>query len=101
MKMKLGLTALTILALGFATIPLSSQENASNPLAAVNNTDLRAQYFELGGSDLVDLYADGAYMIIPQLKFKYELHYSFTDVTGLWQNGFESLHLKTIYFPIQ
>ncbi len=26
------------------------EENASNPLAAVTNTDLRAKYFDLGGS---------------------------------------------------
>jgi hypothetical protein len=100
-KMKLGFIALTMLAVGLAAVPLSSQENASNPLAAVNNTDLRVQYFDLGGSDLVELWVDGAYMIIPQLKFKYELHYSITDVTGSWQNGFESLRLKPIWFPTQ
>lgn len=33
--------------------------NASNPLAAVSNTDLRAQYFDLGGSDLTDYFVDG------------------------------------------
>lgn len=30
------------------------EENASNPLASVNNTDLKYQYFDLGGSDRND-----------------------------------------------
>ena len=51
-------------------------ENASNPLAAVNNTDVRLQYFDLGGSDRWDFWAaDGAYMLTPKLKLKYELHF--------------------------
>jgi hypothetical protein len=79
----------------------SSSENASNPLAAVNNTDLRFQYFDLDGSDRQDLWADGAYMLTPKLKLKYELHYWDTNVTGSSENGFESFHLKPIYFPTQ
>jgi hypothetical protein len=75
------------------------QENASNPLAAVNNTDLRYQYFDLDGPDRKDLWVDGAYMLDPKLKLKYELHYWDTDVTGSSENGFETLHLKAIYFP--
>ena len=74
-------------------------ENASNPLAAVNNTDLRWQHFDLGGSDRNDFYADGSYMLTPNFKFKYELHYWDTDVTGSSENDWESLHLKPIYFP--
>ena len=54
---------------------VSGQENASNPLAAVSNTDLRFQYIDLGGSHLKDLWVDGAYMVAPKLKVKYELHY--------------------------
>lgn len=76
-------------------------ENASNPLAAVNNTDIRLQYFDLGESaDRYDFWvADGAYMLTPKLKLKYELHYWSTDVTGSRESAVESLHLKPIYFP--
>ncbi len=78
------------------------EENASNPLAAVNNTDVRLQYFDLGESDFErwDFWvADGAYMLTPKLKLKYELHYWKTDVTGSDESELESLHLKPIYFP--
>ena len=38
-------------------------ENASNPLAAVNNTDIRWQHFDLGdGQSLDDISVDGAFM---------------------------------------
>ena len=75
------------------------EENASNPLAAVTNTDLRAKYFDLGGSIRRDYYVDGSVMASPDLKIKYELHYWNTDVTGSGENDWESLHLKPIYFP--
>ena len=74
-------------------------ENASNPLAAVNNTDLRVQYFDLDDSDRTDYWVDGAYMLIPALKLKYEIHYWNTDVTGSQESDWKSLHLKPIYFP--
>jgi len=73
--------------------------NASNPLAAISNTDLRVQYLDLGGSDLTDYFVDGAYMMTPKLKLKYELHYWNTDVTGTSESDFETFHLKPIYFP--
>jgi hypothetical protein len=58
-------------------------ENASNPLAAVSNVDMRLQYFDLGESaDRRDYWGEGAYMLTPKLKLKYELHYWDTDVTG-------------------
>ena len=76
-------------------------ENASNPLAAVDNTDLRIQYFDLDGPERRDYWVDGAYMLTPKLKFKYELHYWDTDITGDDENGFERLILKPIYFPTQ
>lgn len=76
-------------------------ENASNPLAAVNNTDLRVQYFDLDGPERTEYWADGAYMLTPELKLKYELHYWDTDVTGTSESDFEALHLKPIYFPTQ
>ena len=47
-------------------------ENASNPLAAVNNTDIRWQYFDFdGGADVNDFYLDGAVMLNSKLKLKY------------------------------
>jgi hypothetical protein len=78
-----------------------AEENASNPLAVVNNTDIRLQYFDLGGSaERWDFWVvDGAYMLTPKLKLKYELHYWDTDVTGSRESDWESLHLKPIYFP--
>ena len=79
-----------------------AEENASNPLAAVNNTDLRYQFIDLGGSaDKQDAFIDGSYMIRPTLKLKYELHYNSTDVTGSRKDGFEKINLKAILFPYQ
>ena len=74
-------------------------DNASNPLASVSNTDLRYQYFDLDGSDRGDYWVDGAYMLNPKWKLKYELHYWDTDVTGSSESDFETFHLKPIYFP--
>ena len=96
------LTLLTAVFIALSGVSLSySAENASNPLAAVNNTDVRAQYFDLvDGSERYDFWvADGAYMLTPKLKLKYELHYWDTDVTGSSESDWESLHLKPIYFP--
>jgi hypothetical protein len=73
-------------------------ENASNPLAAVDNTDIRYQYFDLDGPERKDLWLDGSYMLSPKLKLKYELHYWDTDVTGSSESDWESFHLKPIYF---
>ena len=79
------------------------EENASNPLAAVNNTDLRWQYLDLAsdGGHQNDYFIDGAYMLQPKLKLKYELHYWDTNASGSSQNDWESAHLKLIYFPAQ
>ncbi len=74
-------------------------KNASSPLAAVNNTDMRAKYFDLDGPERYDIYMDSAYMVTPKLKLKYDLHYWDTDVTGSSKSDWESLHLKPIYFP--
>lgn len=77
-------------------------ENASNPLAAVNNTDLRYQFFDLeGDADRQDAFIDGAYMLRPDLKLKYELHYNSTDVTGSRETDFEKANIKAIFFPAQ
>jgi len=75
------------------------EENASNPLAAVNNTDARWQYYDLDGPERNEFFLDGAYMLTPKLKLKYELRYWDTDVTGSDQSDWETLHLKPIYFP--
>ena len=76
-------------------------ENASNPLAAVNNTDVRWQYFDLDGSEINDFYLDGAVMLNPKLKIKYELHYWESDLSGSSENDWESFHIKPIFFPKQ
>jgi hypothetical protein len=78
-------------------------ENASNPLAAVNNTDLRWQYSDLTTNEahLNDYFIDGAVMLSPKLKFKYELHYWDTNVSGSSQSDWESALVKLIYFPRQ
>lgn len=89
-------------ALLLAGMAAKAEENASNPLAAVNNTDIRYQYFDLdGGADRQDAFIDGAYMLRPDLKLKYELHYNSTNVTGTRFNGFEKANFKLIYFPSQ
>ena len=79
----------------------AAEENASNPLAVVNNVDLRWQYTSADLGDTHDVFIDGAYMVLPVLKVKYELHYKFTDVTGSDENDFEELVIKPIYFPFQ
>jgi hypothetical protein len=98
-----------LLAVGIATALLGTQvaaqegdgeENASNPLASVNNTDVKYQYFDLGGSDRNDFFLDGSYMLQPKLKLKYELHYWETDVTGRDESEFERAIIKPIYFPV-
>lgn len=79
-----------------------AEENASNPLAAVNNTDFRYQFFDLGGgADQQDAFIDGAYMIRPDFKFKYEMHYQSSDASGTRTSEFSRVNLKGIYFPSQ
>ena len=78
-------------------------ENASNPLAAVSSTDLRLQYLDLtdDGLHLNDYFVDGAVMLNPKLKLKYELHYWDTNLSGSSEQGLESALVKLIYFPRQ
>lgn len=76
-------------------------ENASNPLAAVNNVDLRYQYFDLDGPERHEFSLDGAHMVTPKLKLRYELHYWSTDVTGSSENDWSSLVIKPIWLPIE
>jgi len=75
-----------------------SGENASNPLAAVSNTDVRVKYFDLDQGSRWDYYIDGATMLTPKTKLKYELHYWDTDVTGRDERDWESASLKLIHF---
>lgn len=79
----------------------SGEENASNPLASVNNTDFRWQGFSSAAGRRNDYYIDGSYMITPKLKLKYELHYNDNDFTGKTQSGFEKVGVKAIAFPSQ
>ena len=77
-------------------------DNASNPLAAVNSTDIRLQHLDLvDGAYLIDAWLDGAYMLNPKVKLKYELHHWTSDATGTRISNFESFHLKGIWFPTQ
>lgn len=85
----------------FASTNAYSEENASNPLASVNNVDTRWQYTSADPGDRHDIYIDGAHMIMPTLKLKYELHYNYTDITGSDENDFEKAVIKPIYFPSQ
>lgn len=95
--MRLGVTLLMFCATG-----AYAAGNASNPLAAVSNLDIRGQYLDLGGgAETNDYFVDGAFMVNPKLKVKYELHYVDTDVTGRSESEFESALIKLIYFPAQ
>ncbi|MEH6593755.1 MAG: hypothetical protein V7746_26035 [Halioglobus sp.] len=75
-------------------------ENPSNPLSKSRNTDLRAQYFDLGdNADRSSYNVEGATMLNSQLKLKYEARYWSTNVTGKREHGMEAASLKAIYFP--
>ncbi len=89
-------------ALLMAGYAASADENASNPLAAVNNTDIRYQFYDLGGrADRQDAFIEGAYMLRPDLKLKYELHYNSTNASGQRFDGLEKTSFKLICFPSQ
>ncbi len=82
------------------SVVIAQEENASNPLAKVSNTDLRWKYLDLGSAGhLNDLYVDGAFMPLDSLKLKYELHYWDTNISGSGESGLESVRLKGIFFP--
>jgi hypothetical protein len=101
--MRKQLLIILVVIIAGCTLPghADAQENASNPLAAVNGTDVRLQYMDLGGAYITDAWLDGAYMLNPKVKLKYEVHHWTSDITGTRQNNFESLHLKAIWFPTQ
>ena len=103
MKMISPIPSLYLAILGITVFAgtAAAEENASNPLAAVNNVDLRWQFTSADAGDKHDVFFDNAYMVTPKLKLKYELHYNFTDVTGSDENDFEKVVIKPIYFPYQ
>ncbi len=51
--------------LTLVTSMVAAEENASNPLAAVNNVDLRWQFTSADAGDTHDVFVDGAYMLMP------------------------------------
>jgi hypothetical protein len=86
-------------AIALAQDELETAENPSNPLSKGRNTDLRLQYFDLGGSaDRTMFNVEGATMIKPSLKLKYEARYWSTNVTGEREHGMEAASLKGIYY---
>ena len=80
------------------TNSIVAEENASNPLAAVSNTDIRLKTFDLESGDRDEFFIDGATMLNPKLKLKYEVHWWETDVTVQDESDWESASLKLIYF---
>ena len=97
LKRACALFLLLFSAVGFAGEYV--EENASDPLAKVRNTDLRWQYFDLDDGHINDFFIDGAFMASDNLKIKYELHYWETDISGDSEQNIESTTLKAIYFP--
>ena len=89
----------TVIMLLLLSNSIQAEENASNPLAAVSNTDIRLKTFDLENGDRQEIFIDGAKMLNPKLKLKYELHWWETDITGSDENDFESSLIKLIYFP--
>ena len=70
-------------------------------MSSFGKCGLRWQYTSSDVRDRHDVFIDGAYMLLPVLKLKFELHYNFTDVTGSDENDFEKVVIKPIYFPYQ
>ena len=66
MSMKCERRSLAAFALVLATGNALAEENASNPLASVNNVDLRVQFFDLErGSERLDFFVDGPTCSLP------------------------------------
>ena len=77
----------------------SEAENASSPLAKVRNTDIKLRIFDVDGFDRDEYKLEGALMLTPELKFRYEARYWQTDITGRDTSGMESVRAKAIFFP--
>jgi hypothetical protein len=103
MKLAMPVKSACVLSLLFFSVAgfaaEEAEENASDPLAKVRNTDVRWQYFDTDDSHINDVFIDGAFMANDQLKIKYEVHYWETDVTGDSEQNLESTTIKAIYFP--
>ena len=70
LSVAIGIALALLLVVAVSSGPASEpkeDENASNPLAAVNNTDFRYQYFDLDGPERNEFFLDGAYMVIPKI----------------------------------
>ena len=97
LKRACALFLLLFSAVGFAGEYV--EENASDPLAKVRNTDLRWHYLDLDENHINDVFIDGSFMVNDKFKIKYELHYWETDLSGHSEQNVESTTLKAIYFP--
>jgi len=62
------LCGLLLCAMATAYAEEGEDENASNTLAKVKNTDFRWQYLDLKGSERNDFFIDGAFMAADRLK---------------------------------
>jgi len=74
---------------------------ASNPLAALNNTDLKYTYIRLDDPDnsrRVNYWIKGGWTFASWGKLSYELTYQETNITGSSESDWESLRLKPILF---
>jgi hypothetical protein len=91
---------LAVITVLFPTIAMA-EGNASNPMAAVNNLDVRWQGIFATGGDKYDYFIDGSQMLRPDVKLKYELHYNSNDFTGTKQHHLEKLVIKPLWFPCQ
>ena len=80
---------------------LMADENASNPLAAVSNTDFRLKTFDLGKGDRQEFFNDGSTMLNPKQKFKYNPHWWQTDITGQAEKGWVSAGITWFFFQKQ
>ena len=84
-----------------AEISGSGGAAASNPLAAINNTDLKWTYIRINdpnGSRRNDYWIRGGWQFARWGKLNYELTYQETNITGSSQSDWESLSLKPIFF---
>lgn len=74
---------------------------ASNPISAVNNTDLKWTHIKIDDSNdsrTNDYWIRGGWTPKRWLKLSYELTYRETDTTGTGQSDWESVSLKPIFF---
>ena len=74
---------------------------ASNPISAVNNTDLKWTHIRLddpNDSHQNDYWIRGGWTFAPWMKLSYELTYRETNISGESQSDWESMSLKPIFF---